>query len=128
MTNAEAIEILRANYPDACFEQLRAAVDKAVEALEAQDATGDSISRQAAIKSITWHKGVVDKSVAKRILIQLPSAQPERKNGAWINEGRIIRCNRCKIGYATVKGMKSALTYKFCPNCGARMEGDHETD
>lgn len=37
MTNAEAIEILRANYPDACFEQLRAAVDKAVEALEAQE-------------------------------------------------------------------------------------------
>ena len=37
MTNAEAIETLRANYPDACFEQLREAVDKAIEALEAQD-------------------------------------------------------------------------------------------
>ena len=37
MTNAEAIEILRANYPDACFEQLRAAVDKAIKALEAQE-------------------------------------------------------------------------------------------
>lgn len=48
-------------------------------------------------------------------------AEPERKKGEWINEGRIIRCNRCKIGYATVKGMKSALTYNFCPNCGADM-------
>ena len=37
MTNAEAIETLRANYPDACFEQLREAVDKAIKALEAQD-------------------------------------------------------------------------------------------
>ena len=37
MTNAEAIETLRANYPDACFEQLRAAVDKAIKALEAQE-------------------------------------------------------------------------------------------
>ena len=36
MTNAEAIETLRANYPDACFEQLREAVDKAVKALEEQ--------------------------------------------------------------------------------------------
>ena len=53
----------------------------------------------------------------------LPSEQPEREKGAWINEGRIIRCNRCKIGYAAVKGMKSALTYKFCPNCGADMRG-----
>lgn len=36
MTNAEAIETLRANYPDACFEQLREAVDKAIKALEVQ--------------------------------------------------------------------------------------------
>ena len=34
MTNAEAIETLRANYPDACFEQLRCAVDMAIKALE----------------------------------------------------------------------------------------------
>jgi len=36
MTNREAIETLRANYPDACFEQLREAVDKAISALEKQ--------------------------------------------------------------------------------------------
>ena len=36
MTNAEAIETLRANYPDACYEQLREAVDKAIKALEVQ--------------------------------------------------------------------------------------------
>ena len=37
MTNREAIETLRANYPDACYEQLREAVDKAIKALEAQE-------------------------------------------------------------------------------------------
>ena len=37
MTNAEAIETLRANYPDACYEQLREAVDKAIKALELQE-------------------------------------------------------------------------------------------
>ena len=36
MTNAEAIETLIANYPDACFEQLREAVDAAIKALKAQ--------------------------------------------------------------------------------------------
>ena len=36
MTSTEAIETLRANYPDACYEQLRCAVDMAIKALEAQ--------------------------------------------------------------------------------------------
>ena len=37
MTITEAIETLRANYPDACFEQLREAVDMAINALTAQE-------------------------------------------------------------------------------------------
>ena len=49
MTNEEAIKTLEANYPDACFEQLREAVDAAIEALKAQDADSDTISRKAAI-------------------------------------------------------------------------------
>ncbi len=36
MTNAEAIETLRANYPDPCYEDLREAVDTAIDALEKQ--------------------------------------------------------------------------------------------
>ena len=34
MTNTEAIETLRANYPDACYEQLREAVDVAISSLK----------------------------------------------------------------------------------------------
>lgn len=55
MTNAEAIETLRANCPDACFEQLREAIDKAIKALEADvpdTNVGDMISRQAAIEAL----------------------------------------------------------------------------
>ena len=52
MTNTEAIETLRANYPDACFEQLREAVDAAIVALKAQNTSGDTISRQAALDSL----------------------------------------------------------------------------
>lgn len=34
MSRDEAIEILKANYPDACYGQLRDAVDMAISALE----------------------------------------------------------------------------------------------
>ena len=66
------------------------------------------------------HVPMVQEAIRKA-MDKMPTIEPERKKGAWINEGRIIRCNRCKTGYAVVKGMKSALTYKFCPNCGADM-------
>ena len=34
MTNEEAIETLKTNYPDACYEDLRKAVDMAIDALQ----------------------------------------------------------------------------------------------
>lgn len=37
MTIKEAIETLEANYPDACYEQLREAVDLAIYALKQQE-------------------------------------------------------------------------------------------
>ena len=80
MTNAEAIETLRANYPDACFEQLREAVDAAIEALKAQDAVGDTISRQAAIDQLHQSYNLLD---AERRLEDLPSAQPDPHYDEW---------------------------------------------
>ena len=96
MTNEEAIKTLEVNYPDACFEQLREAVDAAIEALKAQDADSDTISRKAAIDAILavtgnssvrelyehvqehglsemWSGGV---NAAIDIIIAVPSAQP----------------------------------------------------
>lgn len=59
----------------------------------------DCINRQAAISAITGHSGVVDKSVAKRILTQMPSAQP-----------KIIRCQDCKH-FIELLDEKSAKKY-----------------
>ena len=87
----------------------------------------DTISRAAAIDALDEIESEVADGYGyqyekwRKYFCGLPSAQTERKKGEWINRGRIIRCNKCKIGYATVKGMKSALTYNFCPNCGADM-------
>ena len=97
MTNEEAIKTLEVNYPDACFEQLREAVDAAIEALKAQDADSDTISRKAAIDAILavtgnssvrelyehvqehglsdmWSGGV---NAAIDIIIAVPPVQPE---------------------------------------------------
>ena len=69
MTNEEAIETLKANYLDACFKQLREAVDMAIEALKEQPEhdqkqRADSISRQDAIDVI-----LADKIVGKTLIV-----------------------------------------------------------
>lgn len=95
MTREEAIEILKSNYPDACFEQLRDAVDTAISALKQSDVPdindGDMISRRAAIAEITEYGGsdIVYMSVGelKRRIKQLPSAQPEQRWIPW-NSGK----------------------------------------
>ena len=43
---------------------------------------GDQIDRQEAIRIITSYNGVVDKSVAKRLLLQMPSAPTELSNNS----------------------------------------------
>ena len=47
----------------------------------------------------------------------LPSAQPERKRGKWINDGDPATwvCSNCDY---RVTGYNNT---KFCPNCGADM-------
>lgn len=80
----------------------------------------DMISRAKALHAITSYNGVVDKSVAKRLLIQLPSEQSERKPGKWeiyvisALDGEGCRCSEC--------GFEGASYWDFCPGCGARME------
>ena len=84
----------------------------------------DLIERQAAIRAIANYDGVVDKSVAKRILTQLPSAQPERESIKWIPHKsifgglgeRVYTCDKCgyNIGFHVEN---------FCPNCGGKYEG-----
>lgn len=89
MTNAEAIETLRANYPDACYEQLREAVDAAIEALTALQTDGDCISKQTVFETSTEYENELREilgdenelvevvKILKHRLIALPSVQPE---------------------------------------------------
>ena len=72
------------------------------------------ISRETALDVVTGYRGVMDKSVAKRILIQLPSADVrENVYGEWTNNTNgTFECSCC--------GWKHSRS-KFCPNCGADM-------
>ena len=123
MTNEEAIKTLEANYPDACFEQLREAVDAAIEALKAQDADSDTISRKAAIEALkeAFNPSITNFVKAKIAIDNLPSAQPER-TGRWeyVDYGGFgnYHCSACRM-ICICNG-----DYDYCPNCGARMEGE----
>ena len=99
----------------------------------------DSISRQAAIGIIQglypgmprvpwlrkdWQERYEPYINAEKAIRTLPSAQPERKNGRWEMKpdpfgffGEIPVCSEC--GCTTKMRDKT----KFCPHCGAQMEG-----
>ena len=85
--------------------------------------TSDTISRQTAIHTITNYNGVVDKSVAKRLLIQLPSTQTEQKKGRWIPVDDPSITGRCSVcGFESHLYEDDVYGYDYCPNCGARLE------
>ena len=54
-------------------------------------------------------------------IMDLPSAQPERKPGKWeiyiisMLDGEGCRCSEC--------GHEGVPVWDFCPGCGAKMEG-----
>ena len=57
-----------------------------------------------------------------------PSVEPERKTGKWFlldecaNEGRY--CDQCHKKVFRADFSNTMRKYKFCPNCGAKMEVD----
>lgn len=85
----------------------------------------DLISRQAAIEIV---RNRVKRFTTACVLAvteieKLPSAQPERKKGKWIEceedwRHQIVwwRCSECNYNVSA--------HYNFCPNCGADMRGE----
>lgn len=100
----------------------------------------DLIDRQAAIDAIMSTEPVVfdaqtlephqrTKDVIAAIN-ELPSAQPGRKKGKWIDGVLpndtgglpVIVCDQCNTFYP----LQFGASHNFCPNCGADMRGGAE--
>jgi hypothetical protein len=91
---------------------------------------GDTISREEAIETVEFECGEWQ-GLAQTIvngLKKLPSAQPERKKGKWIDEGfyadghgaHAFRCSEC--GGHIIEYDADP----FCKWCGADMRGEED--
>lgn len=100
--------------------------------------SADLIDRQQAINGkivIQRANGVEiysDEAVLVEYLKNLPSAQPEPREGYWIDKGwsgdwvwqtdgrgncwRVIVCSEC--------GKSVSVESNYCPHCGAKMKGE----
>ena len=93
-----------------------------------KDLVNDTISRRAAIDAMEQAK---EQYFDRRVIIgkmqdivsNLPSAQPERKNGKWIvshiPDSMLWECNQCGFDCG-------AHSFNFCPNCGADMRAEQD--
>jgi hypothetical protein len=99
----------------------------------------DLISRQQAIDAVEKsmyenpheneiHRGMHDHEHRHflTILMGLPSIQPERKTGRWIQ----LTCDSAEWWYCSECNEKVQMNpwmkYNYCPNCGADMRGEQE--
>lgn len=103
----------------------------------------DVISREAVIKDFTqWrnkmaysigegYSGVSILDTAIRAIKALPSVTPSRPQGHWIlldecaNSG--YYCSNCQKKLVKEGWSNTVKNIKYCPNCGARMEGSEES-
>jgi hypothetical protein len=62
----------------------------------------------------------------KEWIRSFPPVTPQPKMGHWIDKfGGEYRCSCCReiISIDTEIEFPNGITYKYCPNCGCRMEG-----
>ena len=88
----------------------------------------DLISRQAAIDAICDYTDDLFNQITA--LEELPSAQPERKTGEWLeltNTNHTYVCSVCGRMLVNITDGKNTVTknYPFC-HCGADMRGKIE--
>ena len=79
----------------------------------------DWMDREQVLRHITWFRAVID---------NMPTIDPV-KRGRWIHDGKRFEsgndwwhCSEC--GYSDVLNRHNLPNY--CPNCGARMDGEKE--
>ena len=97
----------------------------------------DCISRQAAIDAIAERMEMVTDPygygekfweglcIAKSIVADISSAQPERKMGHWIRAAGMNECcSACNKYFPLSSFTGRPFDINYCPNCGADMRGE----
>lgn len=104
-------------------------LERTEERTETHGACLDAISRQAAKDMIKNHKSDFstekDYRTARACVNAVPPAEPKR--GRWISAdamfgGVPFYCSEC--GENTLDTVMGKPRWNFCPNCGAKMEGE----
>jgi len=78
----------------------------------------DLISRQAALDAVN------DCGICIQKILDIPSAEPERKKGEWIDGMPYVNSHWRVCSECHQSAPESAGGYNFCPNCGAEMRGE----
>lgn len=108
----------------------------------------DAISRQAVLKAIKnlypgipfvdingarlkWLRKYEPYFECEKVVEQLPSVKPQPKMGHWIGideePHEDYECDRCGYVVSTyTANIEPHTEYKYCPNCGAKMQEDEE--
>ena len=82
---------------------------------------------------VEWSDQLIKVSDAVDIIRHLPSVTPARKKGKWINKSHNNGCGiTFYISECTCCGKNTffdcdELLYRYCPNCGAKMDEDERT-
>lgn len=98
----------------------------------------DEMSKHPSTKDIDYYDALID---AEDVIDDLPSADvaPVR-HGMWVDVDRMqihdlhgvltwgnsFKCTECQFKTFAVEGHMAQ--YRYCPNCGARMDGDEDED
>lgn len=60
---------------------------------------------------------------ARKLMVEVPAADVvEVKHGKWIEKVGRAKCSVC----ADECWADSAMEYRYCPNCGAKMDGERK--
>jgi hypothetical protein len=144
MTNEETIKSLKKlkSFHNGSYGT---AIDLAIKALEQQPCE-DCISRDAVKKlkkyrlSYDTNTTIPKSDIFVKIsdIKELPSVQPQPNTGEWIKEHHTIKCNNCNTiiftscDYNDREEYRNMVMddyieqYKYCPECGADMNGGDE--